>query len=161
MAYRQTQWSYLSQFRPDEAKKLILDAHIASEGNRVKAAKRLDMSYMTMSRLVDKLELGDEITKIRDRFDFNLGRSYLDQLPNRQKRACILRALRDNHGSRNAAAKALNVSFRMVDRAVKTFGLENEVKSREELYEAGAIAAPGRPRKTPKVAKVSKSKKGK
>jgi transcriptional regulator with GAF, ATPase, and Fis domain len=155
MAYRATEWAYLSSFKPNEAKKRILDAHAATKGNRVQAAKRLKLSYMTMVRLVDKLDLSDDISRIRQKFGFSLGRSPLDDLnlSDKEKERKILRALRENNGSQNAAAKSLGISFRMVVRAVKAFGLEDEVKDRKTLIAEGAISFPGRPRKAVKAKK--------
>ena len=146
MAYRATEWAYLSEFKPSEAKKRILEAHTATKGNRVQAAKRLALSYMTMKRLVDKLQLDEDISKIRDKFGFTLGRSPLDGISDAQKKTKILRALREHNGSQNAAAKSLDISFRMVGRAVKAFGLEAEVKDRATLIAEGSLNLPGRPR---------------
>ncbi len=66
MSYRRTPWGQLVEKHPTEARKRILTAFLATDGNTTQAARHLDVSHRSLCRYVKRLAIENQIKKIRN-----------------------------------------------------------------------------------------------
>ena len=65
MSYRPTPWANLVRNQPDEARRQILTAYLATNGNATRAADHLGISHRSLLRYVNALTLANAIEEIR------------------------------------------------------------------------------------------------